>query len=723
MTVTLRSGRYDLLIKDRGEGYGLEVRETGKGEEIGSNPRPAIIELRDYAARNTVLESPYESAVPKDGGVLCTADVTTGNGSVIRITDFYAPEDGDGDFSVDRKAEIVSASPDDVGFCTRFTFFLNGSGDLLDYDYMAPGAWYRQNDFVPPHRIFSDKTLSHYWYKETRYALPVFMMQSRETGRAVSLGHLCPELDTGVNEATYGWVEWLNSPTLKYGSIGCHRENGRAAVDFIWPGCEGADNIMHGANTRSDNVDLSWLRRSNPVEAGFSQSYCLCLRIADCDGYYGAMTETWRYFYRRIGYPKVACDNRKVYETGVRLLDTYTRDYCGVTGLPFVVNLPNGEPDSVSFQMGFVGQQIGCGYQLMRYGHENGLPDCFGKGRSIVDFWARNSLTECGLPMTWYMPAKGGFHDCVIHIRCVSDGLEAALDAYKFTKSIGEEHPGWLDYCVTVGDWFVANQNPDGSWYRTFDFDGNPILKTPYNTTNPLRFLANLYAETGDERYRKALERAGEFCYEHIYKEFHYSGAIFDGPNTSDKEAGIYAMFGFTALYDLFGDRRYLEAACAAASYTETWTYSYEFPNYCDSEDPIGRPDVGVSGMSAVTAGSGGGDVYMAACPFAFYRLYLLSGDAHFCEFADFLMKNTRQTTDVDGKFGYRYPGLVAEGGDIVLMRGARRPRYWLPWCTFVQIDPILRLRDVFGVYEIGDAEKIPYEKRTELNGTLGRFR
>ncbi len=42
MTVTLRSGRYGLLIKDRGEGYGLEVRETGTGEEIGSNPRPSV---------------------------------------------------------------------------------------------------------------------------------------------------------------------------------------------------------------------------------------------------------------------------------------------------------------------------------------------------------------------------------------------------------------------------------------------------------------------------------------------------------------------------------------------------------------------------------------------------------------------------------------------------------------------------------------------------------
>ena len=74
-----------------------------------------------------------------------------------------------------------------------------------------------------------------------------------------------------------------------------------------------------------------------------------------------------------------------------------------------------------------------------------------------------------------------------------------------------------------------------------------------------------------------------------------------------------------------------------------------------------------------------------------------------------------KQANDIDGSCGYRYIGLVNEGGSISEQQ--YRGRYhWLPWCTFVEVDPASRMYDTFGVYEIADAERLPLEERLSRN-------
>ena len=47
---------------------------------------------------------------------------------------------------------------------------------------------------------------------------------------------------------------------------------------------------------------------------------------------------------------------------------------------------------------------------------------------------------------------------------------------------------------------------------------------------------------------------------------------------------------------------------------------------------------------------------------------------------------------------------------------------HWLPWCTFVEVDPVSRMVDTFGVYEIADAEKLPLEDRQKRNKILETY-
>ena len=72
--------------------------------------------------------------------------------------------------------------------------------------------------------------------------------------------------------------------------------------------------------------------------------------------------------------------------------------------------------------------------------------------------------------------------------------------------------------------------------------------------------------------------------------------------------------------------------------------------------------------------------------------------DEYYLNFAEFLSKNPQQANDVDGSVGYTIPGLCHEATfffDQVLQGQFQG----LPWCTYIEVDPIARMYDTFGVY------------------------
>lgn len=346
-------------------------------------------------------------------------------------------------------------------------------------------------------------------------------------------------------------------------------------------------------------------------------------------------------------------------------------------------------------------------------------PEAFEKGVNVIDFWVRTAMTESGLPQMCYNPNIKGFEPYPHYIRMLADGIEAILDAYLYMRKKGDIRPAWLEFCRRTADWLVKIQNEDGSFYRAYNTDNSIRMNSKSNTPSVIRFLAQFHLVSGDERYRAAAIKAGEWSYDNAYLNMEYRGGTCDNMDIQDKEAGIYALFGFLALYDLTGEPKWLEGAVGAADYTETWTYAWKFPVQTPwPKHPFNR--YSISGQSIITIG-GGADVYMAACSYTYYRLYLVTKDEHYLDFAEFIHRNTRQSSDVDGSIGYIMPGLGHESGNFT-GQILQSHYHWLPWCTFVEVDPTSRLYDTFGVYEIADAQKLSPEEREKRNRIYQTF-
>ena len=451
------------------------------------------------------------------------------------------------------------------------------------------------------------------------------------------------------------------------------------------------------------------------MEEGFTDSYEVKLDLNNFNDFYPMMKWAWRSVYDRLRDDLFEVDQELQYQNNILAMKELARDYGdGAWGVPFSAFLPDMDVDSISLQFGFVGQQPGIGYNLMDYGLREGDEEAVQKGQKMIQFWVDNGANELGAPNGCYSPINKAFEPYPIWLRMSADGLENILDAYVLTRKKTEEHPDWLKFCINAAEFFIKIQNEDGSFYRAYNQDGSMRMDSKANTISIVRFYIQLYLVTGNEKYKEAAIKAGEWSYDNIYKNMEYRGSTCDNTDIMDNESGIYAMFGFLSLYDLTGEERWLEALLGAADYTETWTYSWNFPVYCSNTySPLSKHSI--SGQSPVTIGTGGGDMYMAACAYIYYRIYIITGDCHYKDYAEFIHNNTRQANDVTGEFEYAYRGLSWEGGAFADQE-LHTLHHWLPWVTYVELDPTARLLNTFGAYDIAGCEKLPIEERLKKN-------
>ena len=727
-------GNYILRFEDGG------YRVMRDGQVLYFNARPVYVSVKTYAAINEFRDIGYDRILEKEDAVTGEAVFTTKNGSEIAVRDTYTACGET--LKIARSATVLKGGSDDLGFQTKISFYPTASEELRDYDYFSPGQWYRNNEYAADFALGRNMDLQYYWRKETYSGLPMFAMQHKASGETIAMSRWAadatlPSLDRTTTE-NYAYVD----PKITVGSFGVSKARPEAltytyyghmmatplpetqcdgvSIDYIYPAVNGQQPSrgIGPVRTAQPLTNVTWV---HPMREGFSQQYAVAVTFGRYDGFGAMLRGTWREVYPRLKDRLFPVDNALLFENMMRFLKDVTRRFGEAWGTPFVAQLPDFDPNSFSAEIGFVGQQAGIGYQLLRWGRLNGDGDAVEKGLGILDFWANYPTTETGIPRLWVHLSAHQAEPQPMWVRQIGDGMEAILDAWVFEVKRGIRHDNWLEICVRTAHLLTNLQNEDGSFYRSYHDDGSCCMDSKASTPCVVRFLVQLYLVTQNEAYLQAAIRAGEWAYAHQYQGFEYRGGPCDTSDILDKESGIYAMFAFIALYDVTGDKKWLEAACGAADYTETFTFVWDFPVYNPyPAHPFRRYHI--SGQSNVSVGTAGGDIYMAACSYTYYRLYLLTGDLHYRDFAEFLNCNCKQANDVDGSCGYRYIGLVNEGAHF--SEQEYRSRYhWLPWCTFVEVDPASRFLDTFGCHEIADIEKLPAEERIRRNRIYDDYR
>ena len=715
---TLTAGRLTLAFEGDAAG-GYRPTLTGDGVRVDAPAGVVANVLRDGDARATRHTARYTSFDAAAGGAVdARAVVTTPAGTRVEVVDRYAPA-GDGTFRVDRAVTVAAVGDGESAYGTEMEWAAPpGVRDLDDAQIFVPGVWYADASHTPPSGLIDPlQGQRDMLLREDRMALPLVAVRSKAGGWAITLEHRDVDGATVEGEDT---ADRVVDAGLQFASLGVRRDEGGLRAVLCFPGTEGEQSAVGGYQRQA-----KWVERLHPLRVGAMQSYAAGVRLSRHERFIEQVRDSWRSAFDAAKPDVIPADQTAVFDASIDCLDFYGRDFDGTQGWPFAVLLPSGKIRDVSMQMGFVGMQIPCGTYLIDEGVRRGDQAMTRKGERVLDFWADHAMSEAGVPRTWWDVGENPhFRDYHTFLRVSTDGANGLLRGWQVARAAGVDKPRWLAFCRRFGDGLLRAQNGDGSWFREFTFDGKPASQSKTSTLHPVRFLVDLAAATGDGRYRRAAVRAGEYGVRAAGgaggDAADYVGGTPDNPDVKDKEAGWIAFDSFLALYDVTQDRRWLDAAAEAATFTETWLYCWDVPLRTQG---LEIPRVRTTGtVSLIALGHSGADCFLAYAALAYYRLSLYTGDEHYARVARLLANNTKQLVDVGGSLGYGHQGLLVEAMSLAVRRG-KSVGGWLPWCTSAIIDPMVGQRAIFGSVDLAAVEAMPADERDRLHRAFAATR
>lgn len=716
------------------EGIGIVVQDEN-GKTVFENRMPVEIRiLNEELEESFLLEVGYENIQQEGECWIGKAQLVSPNGSIFTVSDQYEKQENG--VRMTRSLKVDQAGEGDKGYCSLVTVESadETAKEYEDYEYLIPSLLYKDSEGLTPAAAFSQSAFEseRVMAKETRSGLPFVMMRNKETGATLSLAHDASGISDKVTTEEVQNKKRCD-PLCRYGSIGLEDRDIPAAA-FCYPYIEAPSSYASGSGSSIC---------CHPIEAGAKQQYSLYLYAAGTSDYNEAMMAFYQENYKANSVPAVHADMEKIYNVVMEDLKDYVMEQGNGIGFPFAAYVDDGSifidaggNVAVNFQMGFIGMQIPLGYQMIRCGMQNGDEEMIEKGVRIVNFWCESCGTDSGVVKVWYDTLIPGFRPYPPFLRIMTDGMEGMLDAYQIAKSRPDANwKAWGAMVRKYADFLVREQNEDGSFYRAYDYSGQAFTdqnqdgligdlntqgSSKANTAVPIRFLVRMYEVTGEEKYLEAAKRAGAYVLENLFVQGKYVGGTADNPNTVDKEAGMYAVYAYSALYEATKDSRYLNAMEQAVTYTMSWAYTYKFSVQNPKNLTAGIPSTLAlnDGLSFIAAGHSGIDNMIAYMYYEYFKLYVWTGKEVYYDMALFIQNNTKQTMDLDGKFGYARQSFMIEATNIAdMIFGTAGDRgIWLPWISCANIEPISQMEDTFGVKDIETAGKQSLENlRTSL--------
>jgi len=701
---TIKNGPSTLSFNKVGDSYYNVAVSGTDGQLMYQQMRPLVAELVNADNTVTWVDSMYSSLTIQGDSIICSGTLTGQGGSIFAFTDVYKASSKEGGFEVGRVVKVVKAGSE-KGFSTRIGFERSISTYITNYDFFVPSVWYKHNSYVPSNALASGMADEFYWFREDRLPLPIFMAREQNSGQTFSVFH------KDADGATFTEEDGQNriiDGRMKFASVGMQNKT-RPLIGVTYPGTEGERTGIWGMAAQNNR----WAYRSHPVTGNFEQQYKVVFSLTREDSYQSALKNTWSKYYALANPAIYNCDLKTVYNDQISLLSNYWRSINNSPGFPFRIQLNGSAPESdYNWNMGFVGQQLPNASLLIREGFIRSDEQLRLKGEKIVDWWAANAQHSNGAIKTWYDPQPQTWRTSYeTFMRVLGDGMTGVLWAWKFEKRNGVNKDNWLQFCKNAADWVLTKQNGDGSFPRSIDYTTNQVSNAEVtNTSHIIPFLVELYFATSNDVYKQAAIRAGNFLYNDSYLNFKYVGGTPDNPNVPDKEAASMALRAYLALDDLTKDGKWMDAALQAAYYYQTWVYCWNVPIPADDGMANYPKTRGTTGLSVVGTAGSASDTGAAIDAFAFYRMYLYSGDKTFLYMAQLCLYNTKQALNWDRANpipGYGDPGIAIEAMNITIPRG-HGVNYYLPWQAYNFLEPMVLFKDIFGDMDITAIENIP---------------
>ena len=324
----------------------------------------------------------------------------------------------------------------------------------------------------------------------------------------------------------------------------------------------------------------------------------------------------WEFFRRDIKMWKTPEQVKKLDLLLFRQL--WSKKYNGLVGFTHGLNWDDQSnlfiQQSRYFEIGWVGQNAAKACALLDQYIEEGDEDARDKALAVLDSWEKYTFLPNGLMLVKIVEKPERLDstlngDIPTDLDACNLGTAATyfFRAATLCERAGIDRPNYAKRAFGLCDFFVSAQQPSGEFAKSYFMDGT--IDKAHGSVGAFIILPLLdaYEKTGDKKYLDSAVRGLDF----YLGEFEKGGCTTAGAldsNCIDKESGAPVLRASLRVYEITGEKRYLELAEELAYYLATWQYHYSvaFPE----KSMAGELGVDTYGSTAVSAAHNALDHY-----------------------------------------------------------------------------------------------------------------
>ena len=670
---------------------------------------PVVLELasgQELAARR--LTTGYESVSAGGEEFVGEATVDDDAGTRIRVLDTWRRL-SDEEWAVDRHMTVITAAA--AGYRLLLEISIEEPGGFEALRLFSPAAMYDRNDLNEDgldDYVDSDTLI----YRDDRLSALGVLGYSAARQLYVALDRVRPPAFDPLPDRHPGVVSFLQRTDV--GSLGAEPGAGDGLLVAAYPFVE--RERSHALLVRERPAWGAYL----PATPGESASVAYKVSVLPADGPHEALWTWWRRRMRELAPVPVTLGEPLAVVTSARLdaLQAFYREHGEAAGFVTNCHPQDGIQLGNVVQFGFTGQNVMNAYCLLRADSTSAEdPEARGKALRVIDFYVNRALQNPSalVPATYDMdrdrwsswwtglllplayaedatrlhelmgPLGEHLHPIIdalsrmegAYLRCVAEEHEALLTAYALEWNRGTDHAAWFEAGHRFGEFLLSAQQADGSWFRSYGFDGAPItepetwfgqtnVQKKSSTATAVPVLLRLHELTGDERWVEAASRACAWIAENFVERIKFNGGIHDSmyakPQLVDHESIIFAFRALLATYRRTGAPNLLAAAEKAAWLVCSWVWLWDVP--LPEQSTLARFGFRTTGWPGCDT-PGAGYIHpmgIIAVP-DLVDLALLKEDEDLLSVARLLLAACNENVSLPGRdWGYALPGLQEEG-------------------------------------------------------------
>lgn len=319
-----------------------------------------------------------------------------------------------------------------------------------------------------------------------------------------------------------------------------------------------------------------------------------------------------------------------VWKRSIIFAKSLMKDYKGKTGfhIGFLPNSIGGFSyrSDPCFELAWCGQNVLLSRMLVedyiRFDNQESLDTAL----EILD-----TRVECGVAENGLLTAQ--LKDCENIKESTADTCNMGYGAYEFLRcykrlqEIGIDRPAYLQAARGLCDFFCEHYSEEYGFGKQWTMDGVCIEKDGAIGAFVIPAMAELYKQTGEQKYLAMAEKAIKFYVERDIDHFCCTAGALD-TSCVDKETSAPFIMSAVLLYELTGKEIYLEYGRKAAYYFTSWMFHYQ-PVYEDDTE-IAQYHVCIKGLTSVSAQHHHLDMYAGIVVPYMYKLADFTGDENF---------------------------------------------------------------------------------------------